>query len=320
MVAETPTDGRCNARVVDKIGLTVECTHADDAEEDKAPDLVLTDQLFDIARLVGPDGAVIDAEPNYESVRKFLWDDYQLSHIGAKPDEDADEDPIQGLRDQIGDIEAVSVIADYAIDPPDTTIDVSSDGDVVWIHCESIVDNVTNRTSEHQGFCERYEMKEIDRCYVHQGGGAPEGNTNSMTHGIYAKRSNFYQALDQEDQQYVEALVDSWVTSAPFDRDDKALVDTLYRCAIDQLKSWFGNDEYIDEHGDIEGLVKTQEVFDGEEVHEIEDEQSINMAYSRLTNDVRQELKDLGIYDSPEAQQAKATESLAKKLSGLSDD
>ena len=96
------------------------------------------------------------------------------------------------------------------------------------------------------------------------------------------------------------------------------MVNELYRCAIDQVRAWMGIEEFV-EDGEIDGIVKEQEIFDGEEVHEIEDEHPANLPYSRLDNDVRSKLKDMNIFDSPEAQQADATESLAQKLSGLSD-
>lgn len=317
MVADEPTDGRCNARVVDKIGLEIECS-PDDSDES----LELTDHYFDIARLEGPDGMVVDADADYQSVRKYLWEDFECVSVGVIDDSVEDDSPVDRLDDRLGDCEWVEVLNDFDVDDPDTTVDITTEADPVWFDIGEVIANTTNRTNDFQGFCERYEMNDPDtqRCYVHQGGGAPEGNANGMTHGFYIDRSKFYQELGQEDKQYIEALVDSWAESAPFDRDNNAMVDTLYRCAIDQLKAWRGNDEYLDDNGNIEGLVKEQEIFDDGEVKEIEDEQPINMAYSRLTSDVRQELKEIGVYDSPDAQQADATESLARQLSGLSDE
>lgn len=316
MVADEPTEGRCNVRVIDKIGLDVECTVND-------TELVLTDHLFDIARLVGPHGGVVDADADYGSVQKFLWEDYELHDVGVIDDSVGEDSPVSRLQNIVGETNFVDVIADEEQSAPDTTVDLTHEAPPVWFDISAIVDNVTNRTSVTQGFCERYQLNEEgeDHCYVHRGnGGPPTGNTNAMDHGLYAQRSNFYSALDDEDKQYVEALVDSWIDIAPFDRDTPAMVDTLYQCAIDQLRAWRGQDEYLDESGGIEGLVKTQDVeIDGEMV-ELEDEHPVNMAYSRLKDDVRKQLKDIGVYDSPEAQQAEATESIARKLSGLTDE
>ena len=318
MVAETPTEGRCNARVVDKVGLEVECTLDDGPIDDR--ELTLTDHDFDIVRLVGPGGSRIDTDANYESVRKFLWDDYEVQFVGiTETVVDDDDDPVAHLEALIGETEWVDVVADDELSAPDTTVDIATDSSPVWFDVGAIADNTTNRTTEHQGFCERYEMDDRDHCYVHQGCDDETAVSNAIQHGMYAKRSNLYQSLSEENKQYVEALVDSWVQNAPFERSNKAMVDTLYRCAIDQLRAWFGQEEYVDDGGGVEGLVKEQEVIVDGDIAETEDENPLNMAYSRLTDDVRSELKDMGVYDSPEQQQADATQSLARKLSGLDD-
>lgn len=313
MVAETPTDGRCNAHVTDKVGLVVECRNESGA--DSVDEFVITDHDFDVVRLQSPDDLVVECAPSYEHTRKFLWDDYELTHIavpvGADGDRFADENGVSVVahEDMVG--------ADTRSGSPETDLE-----DHQWLDVSEIVENVTNRDKELQGYCEKYPMKEegTSVCYSHQGGGPAEGNTNAMTHGLYAQRTNFYQALGQEDKQFVEAMVDSWVNQAPFGRDNPGMVNTLYRVAIDQLRAWFAIDEFVDENGSLEGVTKVQEVeIDGEYV-ELEDEHPANMPYSRLSNDIRMELKDLGVYDSPEQQQAEATSSLAQKLSGLADD
>lgn len=318
MVAETPTDGRCNAHVTDKVGLNVECQVETD---DGVDEIVISDLDFDVVRLNGEDGFVVECAPSYEHVRKFLWDDHELTHIAVPVDGDGS---VGATHDELVDCAGVALVedegmvsADTRSGSPKTDLD-----DHAWLDVSAIVEKVTNRDKELQGYCEKYPMKEngTDRCYSHQGGGPAKGNTNAMTHGLYAQRTNFYQALGDDDKAFVEAMVDSWVDQAPFGRNNPGMVNTLYRCAIDQLRAWFAVDETIDENGGLEGLTKVQEVeIDGQYV-ELEDEHPVNMPYSRLTSDVRMELKDIGVYDSPEKQQAEATSSLAQKLSGLADD
>lgn len=315
MVAETPTEGRCNANVVDKIGLEVECEV--DPDSDDPYEFTLDDLEFDSVRLVDSNGTTVHAEASYEHCRKFLWDGYDVVYISVEEDE---ADDTGRLRHIVGDVDDIEVIADQDMSAPDVTKGSLPEGELVWFDIGTIVTRVTNRDTDHQGFCERYKMNEKNNCYVHQGGGPAEGNTNAMKHGLYAQRTNFYNALGEEDQQFIEAMVDSWIDQAPFNRNNPAMVNTLYRCAIDQLKAWFAIDEYVDENGSIEGITKVQDVFVDGEVKEIEDENPINMPYSRLTGDVRQELKDLGVYSDPESKKAEATESLARKLSGLTDE
>jgi hypothetical protein len=105
-----------------------------------------------------------------------------------------------------------------------------------------------------------------------------------------------------------------------FDRENVAMVNELYRCGIDQLRAWEGVDEFVN-NGSKDGLVTEQQIYDGEDVIEIEDEHPANLPYSRLDRDIQSKLKDLGIYgEDPESKKADATDSLARKLSGLSDE
>ncbi len=311
MVAETPTDGRCNAHVVDKIGLDVECSV--ETDDGSTTDVVITDEEFDVARLHSPAGFIVEIEPCYQHAQQYLWDDHELETIAV---------PVGADLDRVLDDSRVDILEEEDMVSADT-VDGSPESDskeLQWVDVSTIVQNVTNRESELQGYCEKYPSKGEDRCHLHAGGGPAEGNTNAMTHGLYAQRTNFYQALGDDDQAFIEAMVDSWIEQAPFGRDNPGMVNTLYRCAIDQLRAWFAVDEFVDDNGSVEGITKVQEVeIDGQYV-ELEDEHPANMPYSRLSNDIRMELKDLGIYDSPEQQQAEATSSLAQKLSGLAED
>lgn len=295
MVADEPLPDRCGARITDKVGLEIELD-----------DSTLTDRHVDAVRLQSPDSVVtVVAEADYQSVREYLWDDHEVTAIG------------------------IDAETDLAIDAPsaptieaDTTAG-SPPSNLTWIDVSDAVNNVTNARAAFQGYCERYPMHDDphDRCYVHQAGsGAPEGNVNGMTHGLYAQRTAFYDALDDEDKQFVEAMVDSWVEMAPYDRTNVAMINELYRLAIDQLKAWAGIDEYVEDDGTIVGLVTEQDVVTDDGIAEIEDEHPVNMPYSRLDRDIRSKLKDHGIYQDAEMQQAEATESLAQKLSGLSED
>lgn len=286
MPSDHPKPDRCAASVVDKVGLEI---HADDVATEDAVDVaavstnddedrrVFSDQVIEHVA-VRRDGELVELDPEYTTVIDYLRKDF--------------------------DVASVTVSQDYG-----KTTDVE------------IVDDdpyVTNRETERQGYCLRYPM-ESGRCYVHGGAseGAPEGNTNAMTHGLQARRSNYYQQLEDQDKAFVEALVDSWLDDAPFDRDNMAKVTELYRIAIDQHRLWRATDEYAEE-----GLMKDVVVGVSEAGAPIEseDENPMNLAYSRLDGDVYSKLKKLGVLDDPDSQKAEAEMSLAKKLSGLDDD
>ena len=289
MPSDHPKPDRCAASVVDKVGLEV---HA---------------ESFEV-----PDSVDVDVD---------------LEAVGARDDEDrhvlTDDVIHEVLLERDG--ETVEVEADYT-----TVIDYLRNGfeiDTVYHLADAVEIPITvadddpyvsNARTDHQGYCLRYPM-DNGRCYVHGGvsGGAPEGNTNAMTHGLKARRSNYYQSLDDEDKAFVEAMVDSWLDDAPFGRDNVAKVTELYRIGIDQHRLWRATDEYADEGLVTERVIGTDEK--GAPI-EADDENPMNMPYSRLDGDVYKKLKELGCLDDPESQKADAEMSLAKKLSGLDED
>jgi len=328
MVSDTPRADRCAAHVVDKVGLEL---HIPSDRTDSGSDYTLTDHSIDIIRLVSASGEVaVDAVPNYEAVREYRWNDYTAFAVGiqAQTDSGADDDDTAPDPGEIMPPEWPDEISATTVGPPDDTASpdgsnerpLAHDADgLVWFDVDGLVETLKNERTEHQGYCERYEMDDSDRCYVHQPGpGAPDPIENAIEHGLHAQRSNFYQVLDDQDQRFIEALVDSWLDQSPYDRDNVAVVNELYRCAIEQLRAWAGIDEFV-EDGERTGLVTEQEIVDDGEMYEIEDEHPANLPYSRLDRDIQAKLKSLGVYQDPDSKQAEATESLAQKLSGLAD-
>ena len=297
MVSDRPLPDRCGAKVVDNVGLEIEL-------EDGS---VLTDEQFD-AVLLSDGEHTIEGEPIYSELREYLWDDFDPVAIAVSADTE-----LVGVDVEAMDADDGEISADMTAGVPGASAEHS------WLSIEESYENVTNRYSELEGYCERWPMNDANSCYVHNNGeGAEEGNTRAMKHGLYAQRTNYYKALEGEDKEFVEAMVDSWLDKAPFDRTDVGMVNELYRAAIDQHRAWGGIDSYV-EDGEIQGLTEEVEQFnDDGQMIEVEMEQPQNIAYSRLDGDVRQKLRDIGVYDSPEQQQAEATESLASKLSDMS--
>lgn len=148
--------------------------------------------------------------------------------------------------------------------------------------------------------------------------GAPEGNTNAQTHGMYTKHSNYYKSLSKDDQEFIHALVNSWLEDAPFDESNVAKMTRLYKLAIDEHKLIRANDYYIDQEFVIEEETGFNPVTG--ESQTSKKENPINLTYDRLSRTTMSELKNLGILDSPEDRQADATASLAKFLSGMDDE
>lgn len=328
MVSDIPRESRCAARVVDKVGLELQLD----------TDTRLTDDTVVIVRLTAADGQhTVDAEPDYEVVREYRWNDYEPTAIavssadledGACPASWPDEFAVVGAdppADAATHTTAGTLPDWYGQDGSEDAPDDAHR----WVTLGDAVEKMKNERVDFQGYCERYPM-DNGRCYVHPPGpGAPDPAANAIEHGLYAQRTNFYRSLDDADKQFIEALVDSWLEQSPYDRENVAVLNELYRCGIDQLRAWAGLEEFVDDDTDApsglltevpmtddEGNTVTDE--DGNEVT-VDTEHAANLPYSRLDRDIQSKLKQLDVYNSPESKQADATESLAQKLSGLNE-
>jgi len=263
-----------NEPLPDRCAATVTSRVGLEVHDDELEDVFVTSDRLE--SVVLERGAVrSEKEPEYEDIYPYLSKGFSVAQVNLTPSEATEED-----------------------------------SRIIPIDIEDDDPKVTHHDTEVEGYCERFPM-DSGRCYVHGGtAGAPEGNTNAMTHGLNAKRSNYYENLPQDDKEFVEAMADSWIENAPFDRDNFAKVNEVYRVAVDQLRLWNAQDYFED------GLIYTQVVGqkdDGEPL-EVEDENPANLAYDRLDRTTLRKLKELGALDDPESQNAEATESLADKF------
>ena len=144
------------------------------------------------------------------------------------------------------------------------------------------------------------------------GGGAPEGNTNAVTHGATATPRNLISDLPDEQLEYVEAIADGYLAVAPFDQDD-VRYERLYMCAVRILMEWRGQQTILKDGISDETVIGINDR--GEPITDT-DEHYLAKFTSRLSKDVRLTLKDLDCLPDPDSQQAEATESLASVLAG----
>jgi hypothetical protein len=132
-------------------------------------------------------------------------------------------------------------------------------------------------------------------------GGAPPANGNAERHGLYADRSKYYQRLDDDEQAWVDALVDGWLSEAPFGRENIGGLELLRKVAIDEHKRRRAND-YIAREGVVtENVVGYDD--DGDPVVKKE-ENPANLPYSRMAKDTIRTLKELNVLDSPDSRLA----------------
>lgn len=290
MVATEPQTGRCNASITDRVGL--------DVYDNVLDERYLTDPPRDydgdgpypgetrLVAVVIERGAVRNEKPPvYTDLYEYFTNGFTITEVVL---DNSETDGTAGADDD------AHVYVDIEDDDPD----------------------LTHTRTEHVGYCERYPVTDRNRCPLHggQSTGAPEGTTNNMKHGLYAKRSNYYQnKLSEDEKILVENFVDSWLEQSSYDRDHTAVTNELYRIAVDQIRLWKAQDEFAD------GLVTEQvigQTEDGQPIR-VDDENPANLPYDRLDRTTFSKLKDLGVLDDPESQQAAATESLAAKFESL---
>jgi len=287
MASSEPLPDRCAAQVTSKVGLVVDADGIDGT---------ITDDVIRECRL--QDGPIEETvAPAYETAREYLYNEFRL----------------RGLVIDAASFDRAQLADDLETESTDT-------GDLlVWLDDQDPY--VTHRTTELDGYCEKYPSRTYDngRCHLHgAGAGAPDPAKNAMDHALYAQRSNYFQAQSRTEQQFIESLAESWIDNTDqFDRDNVAKVNQIWRCAIDQHRLWNALDEFAEDEMVVEQVIGIDEAT-GEPI-EVDDEHPINLPYSRLDGDVRKRLNDLGAF-SDEDEDESGAESLASALADIVDD
>jgi hypothetical protein len=149
------------------------------------------------------------------------------------------------------------------------------------------------------------------RCKQHGGAspGPPKGTANAETHGLTADREKWFERHREDAEPLVRALVESYVSDAPFGFNNTAKVDLLTEVAIDQVRIRRAND-VLDEFVTEKVVGQTD---DGEPIVSVE-ENPAHMPRSRIKRDNTRLLKELGVLDDPDSAQASATQSLAEVI------
>lgn len=164
-------------------------------------------------------------------------------------------------------------------------------------------------------YCEKYPVADSDRCRMHGGvvgdGHGPPGNQHARRHGLYADPANALDHLadrDGDGYEWVMKKYDSYLEDAPF-QDGSAKADELKQICAQEYAIWKGIDVQL--RG---GLV----VRDGDTgtVADLE-ENPVNRPLDRLQRGVTNRLKELGVLDDPDSQQAGATRDKADALREL---
>lgn len=154
------------------------------------------------------------------------------------------------------------------------------------------------------------------RCYLH-GGVVKEddGRGRPIEHGMYAKRQNYYKECDDAEQRWIDSVAESLLDDAPFGPDSFAKMQMIRNIAIDMHKLQSAND-YIDDVGLVHKDKTVGYTDDGRPIKQ-DEENVLNVSYDRLNRTMTRQLKELGILEDPDSQQAAAQENIASELSEL---
>jgi len=140
-------------------------------------------------------------------------------------------------------------------------------------------------------------------------GSSHENNGNAEKHGLESDRGKWFDRHRDDAEPLVRALVESYVSDAPFGWDSLAKVDQLCEVAIDQARLRHSN-EWLNDFLSEQTVSVTE---NGREITRLE-ENPAHMPRDRIKRTNAKILKDLGVMDDPDSAQASATDDLAAAI------
>ena len=182
-------------------------------------------------------------------------------------------------------------------------------------YCNASVKQGEGYCANPEGF--RCDDPDAKRCFLHggQSTGAPEGNNNRETHGLFSDRQNYYENRTDQEKKWIDAVIGSLMDDAPFKEEDFAKYQMVRNIAIDMHKLRRAND-YIDEKGVVHRDKTVGYTDDGRPIKQ-DEENVLNIAYDRLDRTMTRKMKELGLLDDPDSDKAEAAQNIATELSRL---
>ena len=175
-------------------------------------------------------------------------------------------------------------------------------------------DGRCNAETRDGGHCEAYPVEDSERCRQHGGqstGPAPEsmaGNQNARSHGLHADPANVLDDLAERDSdgyEWVMRKYDSYLRSAPFEAGT-AKADQLKQVAVQEYTIWRATGFQLKD-----GVVRRTD--DGIA------ESPVNLPLDRMQRTVTRRLKELGVLEDPDSQQAQAEAAALRELMEAAD-
>lgn len=147
--------------------------------------------------------------------------------------------------------------------------------------------------------------------------GAPEGNQRATRHGLYADPSNVLEDLAETDPAAYEWILkkyDSYLDSAPFE-DGSAKADQLKQICAQEYVIWQTLGLQLED-----GVVVSTNEPDGTAYGDRLKDHPVNLPLDRMQRTVTRRLRELGVLDDPDSQQADAEQSKIDALRSLMED
>jgi len=177
------------------------------------------------------------------------------------------------------------------------------------------------------GYCEGWQM-DNGRCHKHGGrnedddrdaGGAPEGNINSISHGLYAETNKFYQTImSDKERALCDEIFQDYCTQFREKHGDPHTGEQarLFEVSVNHVKIIHSDNWATDKPESLESgnpMVDKGERFNTEGVPYQEYTETVVLkGQTRLRNSDRQWLKDMGLLQDPESKKADNMEGLAE--------
>lgn len=159
--------------------------------------------------------------------------------------------------------------------------------------------------------CGRAAIGEHGKCGYHGGkGGAPEDNGNAITHGAKADPMNLYNHLSEQEQGWVDSLIDGYCKLLNYDDSDPRRSMIKLACVnIYQANS--GEGQILED-----GLSESQTIGVSESGQPVVRNESHHLSDDVLarTREARQILRTAGAFEDPESQKANAIDNLATSI------
>jgi hypothetical protein len=171
--------------------------------------------------------------------------------------------------------------------------------------------------------CNAWKEGDYRYCYHHKGleqtTGAPENNNNAVTHGLHQSKETFLEHAKDHHKDLFHAMHESLCSDYELKhgRLPEHIEKKLADIALDMVRIDMGDEYEADNAVDPEKpLTELEKQMSESGPWEKEVTSKIETVKTNISRETRLALKDMGIYNSPEKQQADAMErTLAEILS-----